>query len=125
MISLDTFSSDGSTGSNGSSNNNANTNTNDNNNNNSTGGDVTVVQLPKMQTRGFMQEIAMTSGSTLVLTGFENTQDVTETAGIGKARMGVLGGKAYATKLRTVMVILLTPEVLQSPLSPEARMRNF
>ncbi|MDD3668807.1 MAG: hypothetical protein PHX68_00710 [Alphaproteobacteria bacterium] len=125
LISLDTFSSDGSTGNAGGG-SNTNGNTNDNNGNNTgTGGDVTVVQLPKMQTRGFMQEIAMTSGSTLVLTGFENTQDVTETAGIGKARMGVLGGKAYATKLRTVMVILLTPEVLQSPLAPEARMRNF
>lgn len=124
LVSLDTFSSTGATSSNGTS-LNTNGGNNNNNDNNNGAGDVTVVQLPKIQTRGFMQEIAMTSGSTLVLTGFENTQDVTETAGIGKARMGVLGGKAYATKQRTVMVILLTPEVLQSPLSPEARMRDF
>ncbi len=85
----------------------------------------TIVQLPKMQMRGFIQEIAMRSGSTLVLTGFESANDTTDTAGIGKAKMGILGGKAYSSNTRDVMVILMTPEVLQSPLSPEARMRNF
>ena len=85
----------------------------------------TIVQLPKMQTRGFMQEIAMRSGSTLVLTGFEKVQDMTNTAGIGKPKMSLLGGQAYNSNARDVLVILLTPEVLESPLSPENRMRDF
>lgn len=87
--------------------------------------ETTIVQLPKMQMRGFMQEIAMRSGSTLVLTGFEQVKNSIDTAGIGKAKMGLLGGKAYSSNTRDVMVILMTPEVLESPLSAEARMRDF
>jgi type II secretory pathway component GspD/PulD (secretin) len=93
----------------------------------SSGGDkeTTIVQLPKMQMRGFMQEIAMRSGSTLVLTGFEKVQDSTKTAGIGKPKMSLLGGQAYNNNSRDVLVVLLTPEVLESPMSPETRMRDF
>ena len=85
----------------------------------------TVVQLPKMQMRGFMQEIAMRSGSTLVLTGFEKVSDTTTTSGIGRPKMSLLGGQAYNNNTRDVLVILLTPEVLESPMSPETRMRDF
>ena len=85
----------------------------------------TKVQLPIMTMRGFMQEIAMTSGSTLVLTGFEQLTDATETSGIGKAKMGLLGGKAYNKNEREVLVMLMTPEVLQSPLSQESLMRDY
>ncbi len=86
---------------------------------------ATVVQLPKIQTRGFIQEIAMKSGSTLVLSGFEQVNHATTSSGIGKAKMGLLGGSALSQNTRDVIVILLTPEVLESPLSPEARMRDF
>lgn len=79
----------------------------------------TSIQLPVLKTRGFVQEVAMTSGSTLVLTGFEevrtnsnNSKDITS---ISKS----------ADKSRNVMVILLTPEVLISPLVPETRMNSF
>ena len=85
----------------------------------------TTVQLPKMQMRGFMQEIAMTSGSTLVLTGFETMVNNTNTSGIGEAKMNLLGGQSYDQTRRDVIVILVTPEVLESPMSPESRMREF
>lgn len=84
----------------------------------------TTVTLPKMLTRAFLQEVAMQSGSTLVLTGFESLFDSTATSGIGKAKMGLLGGKASNENTRDVMVILITPEILQSPLSPEALMNS-
>ena len=87
--------------------------------------ETTTVQLPKMQMRGFMQEIAMTSGSTLVLTGFEQVINNTSTSGIGEAKVNLLGGQAYDQTRRDVLVILITPEVLESPMSPEARMREF
>jgi type II secretory pathway component GspD/PulD (secretin) len=92
---------------------------------NSGDSETTIVQLPKMQMRGFMQEIAMRSGSTLVLTGFEKVSDTTKSAGIGKPKMSLLGGQAYNNNTRDVLVILLTPEVLESPMSPETRMRDF
>ena len=85
----------------------------------------TRVQLPTMNMRGFMQEVAMRSGSTLVLTGFEQMTDATKSSGIGKAKMGLLGGQAYNENKRQVMVILITPEILQSPLSQEALMRDY
>ena len=88
-------------------------------------GENTTVQLPKMQMRGFMQEIAMTSGSTLVLTGFEQVVQNTDTSGVGEAKMNILGGMASDAKRRDVMVILITPEVLESPMAPESRMREF
>ena len=79
----------------------------------------TSIQLPVLKTRGFVQEVAMTSGSTLVLTGFEevrtnsnNSKDITSFS-------------KSADKSRNVMVILLTPEVLISPLVPETRMNGF
>ncbi len=86
---------------------------------------LSAVQLPKMQIRGFMQEIAMRSGATLVLTGFERVQDTTNTSGIGRPRISILGGQEYNNNSRDVLVVLITPEVLESPLTPEARMRKF
>jgi len=118
LLSLTTFSSDGS--SKGTNNENSDTDSDSDSDN-----ETTVVQLPKMQTRGFVQEIAMRSGSTLVLTGFETVQNKTDTAGIGKPKISILGGKAYATQNRNVLVILLTPEILVSPLQPETRMETF
>ncbi len=95
------------------------------NNNNDDENEITTVQLPKMQLRGFMQEIAMKSGSTLVLTGFEQVVDTVNSSGIGEAKVNLLGGRAYDKTRRDIMVILITPEVLESPLSPESRMREF
>ena len=116
LLSLTTFSSDGSSSS---------SNSDEEGEDSGSTGETTVVQLPKMQTRGFVQEIAMRSGSTLVLTGFETVQNKTDTAGIGKPKISILGGKAYATQNRNVLVILLTPEILVSPLQPETRMETF
>ena len=117
LIALDTFSSGGNGGSSNSS--------QSSNSNNDDDDESTTVQLPKMQMRGFMQEIAMKSGSTLVLTGFEQVANSTATSGVGEAKMNLLGGKAHDQHRRDVMVILLTPEVLESPMAPESRMREF
>ena len=86
---------------------------------------TTSLQLPWLKMRGFVQEIAMRSGQTLVLTGFEDIDESTETSGVGKAKMGLLGGNAKNEGSRNVLVILMTPEVLQSPLSQEALMRDY
>lgn len=118
LLDLETFSSDSRNTSSSPGSSGEDT---DNNND----GETTTVQLPKMQSRGFMQEIAMKSGSTLVLTGFEQVSNNINSTGVGKAKMGLLGGSSYNQNKRDVMVILVTPEVLESPMSPEARMREF
>lgn len=83
------------------------------------GGASTTMQLPKMKTRGFVQEIAMTSGQTLMLSGFEEVRTSTqEDKYISKYSNS-------ADKQRNIMVVLLSPEVMISPLSPETRMKDF
>ena len=75
------------------------------------------VQLPTIGTRGFIQEVVLKSGSTLVLTGFEKTTSSVNKRGIGSPDFTLLGGHNNKLEERSVLVILLTPEVLMSPLS--------
>lgn len=81
------------------------------------------VQNPKTVERGFSQEISMKSGDTLVLAGYERVDTRSNKTGLGAINNNILGGKQKVDKVRTVLVILLTPVVLESPLLPESRMR--
>ena len=83
------------------------------------GSSRTSIQLPVLKTRGFVQEVAMTSGSTLVLTGFEEVRTNSNSS------KDITSFSKSADNSRNVMVILLTPEVLISPLVPETRMNGF
>ena len=67
----------------------------------------------------------MTSGQSLVLTGYERVENTTEKTGVGSATNSLLGGGANAEKIRSIIVIILTPVVLESPLNPESRMNNI
>jgi len=83
------------------------------------------IQNPVIESRGFSQEVAMTSGQSLVLTGYERVENTTEKSGVGSATNSLLGGGANAEKIRSILVIILTPVVLESPLNPESRMHNI
>ncbi|MBQ8661769.1 MAG: hypothetical protein IJ482_05545 [Alphaproteobacteria bacterium] len=80
------------------------------------------IQNPKIESRAFSQELAMTSGESLILTGYEKVSSSVEKEGTGSADNSLLGGYANADKERSVLVIILTPIVLESPLVPESRM---
>ena len=80
------------------------------------------IQNPKVESRAFTQEVAMTSGESLILTGYEKVSSETEKTGTGSAENSLLGGTAGATRERNVLVIIMTPVVLETPLSPETRM---
>ena len=80
------------------------------------------IQNPKVESRAFTQEVAMTSGESLILTGYEKVTSQTNKTGTGSAENSLFGGEANATKDRSIMVIILTPVVLESPLTPETRM---
>ncbi len=82
------------------------------------------IQNPVIESRGFSQEVALKSGESLVLTGYERVENTTSKSGVGSATNSLLGGSAVAEKTRSVLVIILTPVVLESPLSPESRMLN-
>ena len=88
------------------------------------GSDKSFVQSPIIESRGFSQEVVMTSGESLVLTGFERVENYANKSGVGSAENSLLGGGAAAEKTRSILVIVLTPVVLESPLNPESRMHN-
>ena len=80
------------------------------------------IQNPKIESRAFTQEVAMTSGESLILTGFERVNTKTTKEGTGSADNSLLGGQATAAKERSILIIILTPVILETPLSPESRM---
>ena len=80
------------------------------------------IQNPIIESRGFTQEVAMSSGESLILTGYERVENSTSKEGVGSATNSLFGGSAMADKQRSVLVIILTPVVLESPLMPESRM---
>lgn len=78
---------------------------------------ATVIQLPEIDTIGFLQNSILTSGETLVLAGFEtNTQGTTEQG----TPTGILGfGNTVSTNdSREVTVLLIRAEILpEDPIS--------
>ena len=80
------------------------------------------IQNPKTESRAFTQEVALNSGESLILTGYEKVSSSTDKTGTGSAENSLLGGQAVAKKDRNILVIILTPVVLETPLSPETRM---
>ncbi len=82
------------------------------------------IQNPIIESRGFSQEVVMKSGESLVLTGYERVENEATKTGVGSADNSLLGGSAIAGKTRSILVIILTPVVLESPLNPETRVHN-
>lgn len=81
------------------------------------------IQNPIIEERGFSQEVAMKSGDTLVLAGFERVKTDNDKSGLGAVNNNILGGHQSVEKQRSIIVILITPVVLASPLLPESRMK--
>ena len=81
------------------------------------------IQNPIIEERGFSQEVALKSGETLVLSGYERVETTSDKAGLGAVNNNILGGHQKVDKTRSIVVILLTPVVLESPLMPESRMK--
>lgn len=70
------------------------------------------IQLPETLQRNLMQKAVIKSGDTFVVTGFDSdTQSITN-SGVGGAYNWLLGGGVSANKVRTRMVILVTPRVI-------------
>ncbi|MDR1207656.1 MAG: hypothetical protein LBK26_04565 [Rickettsiales bacterium] len=77
------------------------------------------LQLPDVEERSFMQEVIMESGQMLVLSGFERQANNDTRYGLGKADFMALGGSKETSSTRDVLVVILTPQVLVSPLDAE------
>ncbi|MDR0741609.1 MAG: hypothetical protein LBF28_02450 [Rickettsiales bacterium] len=81
-------------------------------------GEVTL-QLPEVEERSFMQEVIMESGQMLVVSGFEKQTNNDTRYGLGEADFMALSGSRESNAQRDVLVVILTPQVLVSPMDVE------
>lgn len=81
-------------------------------------GEVTL-QLPEVEERSFMQEIIMESGQMLVVSGFEKQNNSDTRYGLGDPDFMSLSGSRESSSQRDVLVVILTPQVLISPMDAE------
>ncbi len=81
-------------------------------------GEVTL-QLPEVEERSFMQEVIMESGQMLVVSGFEKQTNNDKRYGLGDPDFMLLSGSRETAAQRDVLVVILTPQVLVSPMDAE------
>ena len=81
-------------------------------------GEVTL-QLPEVEERSFMQEVIMESGQMLVVSGFEKQTNEDTRYGLGDPDFMALSGSRETSATREVLVVILTPQVLVSPMDAE------
>lgn len=81
-------------------------------------GEVTL-QLPEVEERSFMQEVIMESGQMLVVSGFEKQTNNDTRYGLGDPDFMALSGSRETSAQRDVLVVILTPQVLVSPMDVE------
>lgn len=77
------------------------------------------LQLPEVEERSFMQEVIMESGQMLVVSGFEKQKNNDTRYGLGDADFMALSGSRDTSATREVLVVILTPQVLISPMDAE------
>lgn len=67
------------------------------------------IESPELDTRNFLQRVAMKSNETLIISGFEQTDENLDKRGVGEPRNFLLGGGFRAGSNKDVIVVLITP----------------
>lgn len=67
------------------------------------------IETPELDTRNFLQRVAMKSSETLIISGFEQTDENIDNRGLGTPKNMLLGGGVTANSNKEVIVILITP----------------
>ena len=88
------------------------------------GEDGFTLQLPEVEERSFMQEVIMESGQMLVVSGFERQSNNDTRYGLGDADFMALSGSRDTKASREVLVVILTPQVLVSPMDAERNIQQ-
>lgn len=70
------------------------------------------VQLRRVNQRNFIQQARIPNGNTLVLAGFEQVKSTSNRQGVGHHNFPLLGGKRSASMEREIIVIAITPTLL-------------
>lgn len=74
----------------------------------------TSIESPELDTRNFLQRVAMKSNETLIISGFEQTDDNLDKRGVGASANYLLGGGFKAKSEKEIIVILVTPTTMGS-----------
>jgi type IVB pilus formation R64 PilN family outer membrane protein len=75
---------------------------------------TSLIEVPSLDTRNFLQRVSMKSNETLIISGFEQTDDNLNEQGVGHPKNFLLGGGVTATANKEVIVILITPTTMGS-----------
>ncbi|MTV41722.1 PilN family type IVB pilus formation outer membrane protein, partial [Duganella radicis] len=70
------------------------------------------IESPEIDTRNFLQRVSLKSNETLIISGFEQTDDKLDRQGVGDPRNPALGGGFEAGASKETIVILITPTTL-------------
>ncbi len=73
------------------------------------------IQLPDVDTRGFLQKVIMRSKESLVLAGFEQVEARRDRSGVLSADNPLFGGTSKGATRRTILVLVISPVVLSEP----------
>lgn len=76
------------------------------------GGENNKLEMPEIDTRNFLQRVSMKSNETLIISGFEQTDDNLKQQGVGSHQNYLLGGGYAGASNKEVIVILITPVAL-------------
>lgn len=87
----------------------------------SSGGNT--IQLPNINSRALNQSVRMRSGDSLVLGGFERVRNSATDRGIGQPTFRLFGGGMDNSNLREILVVVLTPVILESSEQLQAAQR--
>lgn len=69
------------------------------------------IKVPQLENKATSQRVKLTSGSTLILSGFQQTTNNDTQQGVGSSRFWLLGGGRNRDDARQVMVVLITPVI--------------
>ena len=78
------------------------------------GSNKATIQLPNVDQRNFIQQAILDNNATLVLTGFEQVSATAQTSGPLNSSLFMLGGSNVSNIKRQILVIAITPTVLDS-----------
>ena len=70
------------------------------------------IESPELDTRNFLQRVAMKSNETLIISGFEQTDDDLDRQGVGHPANLLFGGSLARKTSKEVIVILVTPTTM-------------
>jgi type IVB pilus formation R64 PilN family outer membrane protein len=72
----------------------------------------TQIQLPKVQSKNFMESVTLNPGQSVILSGFQDVDNRVGVASVARPSLWPLGGAKGTDQKRTILVTVVTPYVI-------------